>query len=150
MKPESGKPSENNSSCGKSENWRDIFNSDPFGLNLANDSQVLKPEPGVLSFNSGPLAGHGEISAGEAPNDSSHAATVESAREGSDIRPDRSLVKAPIFHARRQNAGCADFPLAVTDAASIWNCESDGQVESGRSGEETDIELGSFSHIGPP
>jgi hypothetical protein len=93
----------------------------------------------MLSVDSGLLSGDREVCAGETPNDSIHAVTIEIAWEGSHVRPDRSRFKAPVFHARRQYAGCADFPFAEHDAASIWNRDSDGEIESACSGEEADV-----------
>jgi hypothetical protein len=38
IEPAFGKLSHNGVSCGKSENWRDVFKKTPFASNLANDS----------------------------------------------------------------------------------------------------------------
>jgi len=100
----------------------------------------------VLPGDAGAPSGDGKIGAGEASNDSSHALTIEFAWEGSHVGPDRSGFNAPVFHARRNNAGCGDFPFTVTDAARSWKCDSDGQVEPSTSGKEAEIREGMYSH----
>ncbi len=117
------------------EPW-DVLQQYPLWSNVANDALEGCPELAVLPDDARSLARDRVVRAREAPNDSSHAVTEEFAWEGSRIRPDRSFVKAPVFHARRKNTGCADFPLNVTAAASVWNCDSDGEVESSGPGKE--------------
>jgi hypothetical protein len=55
-----------------------------------------------------------------------------------DVREDRSLRYRPVFHARDQDFGGADFPLNVQDRASSRKSDSDSEIESSDTGEETD------------
>jgi hypothetical protein len=80
-----------------------------------------------------------EILAGETKNCSSHPATIEFAWEGSDVTPDRSRIQGTVFNARCQNRGRRKLDLHIPDAASLWNNESDGKVESSGAREETEI-----------
>jgi hypothetical protein len=129
IEPERGKFSEYGSSCWKSENWRDVFNKDPSGLNFANDSHVLEIQSAGGSVEPDLSPGHTEVGAWEAANDSVHSAMQRAAVEGSNVGPDRSLTQAAVFHTRRQDCCRWSFPLHETDSASDWNCASHGSVE---------------------
>lgn len=100
----------------------------------------------MLSVDSGLSSCDGEVCAGKAPNESSHSATVEFAREGSDVTPDRSLIDGAVSHTRRQAPDRRGVDLHIADAASSRNCESDGKVEPSPSAEERQTELGSTNH----
>lgn len=84
---------------------------------------------GALVGVSEPAAGMAVGLAGQSRHDAIHRSTPASAVKGVEVRPDRSGFKAPVFHARRQNAGRRDFPLHVADRASLAHC-SDGKVEA--------------------
>jgi len=129
IEPERGKFSEYGSSCWKSENWRDVFNKNPSGLNFANDSHVLEIQSAGVSVKPGLASCNAEIGTGEAANDSVHSAIKRAAVKGSNVGPDRSLAQAAVFHTRRQDCGRWSFPLHETDSASAWNCASHGSVE---------------------
>lgn len=88
------------------------------------------------------LSGNGQIGAWESANDSSHAATEDVARECSNVRPDRAVVKAPFSTTRCQYLGGIDFVLDETDAASSRASDAESKVESGRTGKERDIVSG--------
>jgi len=137
IEPERGKFSENGCSCWKSEDWRDVLKKEPLdGLQLANESDDLKEQSAALSLDSGLSAGNTEVLAGEPANESSHAATEEFAREGGNVRPDRRVLHASVFHASRQDCGRRSLPLHETDTASLWQSASDGEVESSVAREE--------------
>lgn len=119
------------------ENWRDVLKKEPLdGLQLANESDDLKEQSAPLSRDSRLSAGNAEVLAGKPANESSHAATKESAWEGDNVRPDRRLLQPSVFHASRQDCGRRSFPLHVADAASLWQSASDGEVESSVAGEK--------------
>lgn len=119
------------------ENWRDVFEKQPLdGLQLANESDNLEKQSASLSLDSGLSPCNAEVLAGEPANESSHAATEESAWEGGNVRPDRRVLQPSVFHASRQDCGRRSFPLHETDTASLWQSASDGEVESSVAGEE--------------
>jgi hypothetical protein len=91
IEPERGKFSQYGSSCWKSENWRDVFNKDPSGLNFANDSDVLEIQSAGVSVEPGLSSGNGEVGTWEASNDAVHSAIKRAAAEGSHVRPDSSV-----------------------------------------------------------
>lgn len=131
IEPAFGKFSEYSMSCGKSEDWRDVFKKHPFASNLANGPHSVEEESASRAFaHSRLLSCDRQIRAGETENRSSHAATVEFAWKGSYVRPDRSRVQGTVFNTRCQNRGCRKLDLHITDAASLWNSEPDGEVES--------------------
>lgn len=102
---------------------------------LIEQSGDVGPEmPGVVHTQS--LTGHAEGLTGPRRSDAIHCATPASAVEGADVRPDRSLVKTPIFHARRQNEGCRNVDLHMADDASAWKHSGDGEVGAAGAGEE--------------
>jgi hypothetical protein len=137
IEPAFGKFSEYGMSCGKSENWRDVFKKTPFTANLANDPHgVVEQSASGSAFKARLLSCDRQIRAGETVNCSSHAATVELAWEGSNVRPDRSLIHGTVRNARRQSCGSRKLDLHITDTASIWHSESDGEVETTGSREE--------------
>ena len=137
IEPDFGKLSEYGCACWKIENWRDVLKKQPLdGLQLANESDNSKEQSASLSLNAGLSAGNAEVLAGEPTNESSHAATEEFAWEGCNVRPDRRLLQPSVFHASRQDCGSRSFPLHETDAASLRQSASDGEVESSVAGEQ--------------
>jgi hypothetical protein len=143
IEPAFGKFSENGMSCGKRENWRDVFKKAPLASNRANDSHGAEEQPAAGAFDkSFLLACDREVLAGETENCSSHAATVEFAGEGSDVRPDRSFVHGTFRNARCQNRGCRKLDLHIADAASVRYSESDGEIEATGAAEEAEVGLG--------
>lgn len=139
IEPAFGKFSQYGMSCWKSENWRDVLKKDPLASNLANDSHGVEEQSASGSLKARLLSCDREIRAGETENCSSHAPTIESAWEGSDVRPDRSLIHGTVLNARCQNCGCRKLDLHITDAASLWHSESDGKIESADTAEEADV-----------
>jgi hypothetical protein len=129
IEPERGKFSEYGSSCWKSENWRDVFNKNPSGLNFANDSHVLEEESTGVSIKPSLSSGNGQVGAWETANDSVHATIKRSAVEGSYIRPDSSVWNTPVFSTRRQDSGRREFPLHAHERASSSNSDIDGDVK---------------------
>lgn len=120
-------------------NSGDIFEKYPSGRNQANGFPHLVPELPVLPGDSGAAAGNGVIGAGEASNDSSHAATIEFAWDCSHVRPDRRIIDGTFRNTRRQDAGGSDFVLHVQEAPSAWQSESDGEVEASGAAEKRDV-----------
>jgi hypothetical protein len=146
IEPAFGKFSEYGVSCGKSENWRDVFKKHPLASNLANDSHGFVEESASGSaFKARLLSCDRQIRAGETENCSSHSATIESCWEGSNVTPDRCRIQGDVFHARRQDANRRKFDLHIAAATSLWSNESDGKVESADAAEETGI--GRYIHI---
>lgn len=136
IEPERGKFSEYGSSCGKSEDWRDVFEKQPLDRSqLANKSDDLKKEPAPVAVDACLSARNAEVLAWEPTNDASHAATIRLDWEGSHVGVDRRFVQLAFCHARRQYRGCRAFPLAVTDAASAWQSEVESDVEHSDAGE---------------
>jgi hypothetical protein len=135
IEPERGKFSEYGSSCWKSENWRDVFDKNPSGLNFANDSDVLEKQSTGVPVESGLSAGDTEVGTWETANDSVHSAIKRAAVEGSHVRPDSLSCQAPVFNTRRQDSGRRDFPLHPHERASSSNSDIDSEVEHSGPGE---------------
>jgi hypothetical protein len=133
--PLRGKPSENNSSRGKSKHTGYVFNKDPSGLNFANDAEILKPESAMFAVDSFLPSGDTEIGAGKSANDSIHFSTPRAAVKGSNVRPDRRVVQTPVRNTRRQDCGRRNFDLQVAATASVWQSDAHGEVESAGSAE---------------
>jgi len=79
----------------------DVLEEAPAGLALPHDAGDGGPQvPGVLVPEA--LAGQAERLTRVAASDAIHDATPRAAVEGSQIRPNRGLVQASLFHTRSQ------------------------------------------------
>lgn len=85
----------------------------------------------------------------DAANEAVHAATPRAAVEGSGIAPHRRWSHEALLHCRNQLRGGKGFPLDQHDAASVWNCQLDSEIEPAASGADADeVEtFGTYSHI---
>ena len=120
----------------------DVFEEAPFRLHLDDNSGDVGPEMSGVggSFLS---AGDTEGLAGVSSSDTIHFATPRSAVEGSKIRPNRRRVHESFFHFRSQDFAAVSFPLDHTDDASIWDRQTEAEVESADSGTQgNDSEVG--------
>ena len=86
--------------------------------NLANDTPDVGPEV-ALVVGAAALAGDGVWRAWEAGSDEIHATTVEVAREGREIVPDRRRIQPRVFHPRHENGRSVGVPLDVAHAAQL-------------------------------
>lgn len=133
----------------------DVLKEYDGGRTIVDRTTYLGPEPSLIS-RSQTLAGHARALAREACNEEIHESTESSAVEGGEVRPDRSRIQLPFFHARDQNSGGCDFALHVADRASASDRPVDSHVESSVSRTERDdvdvgidgSRLGTWSHIG--
>jgi hypothetical protein len=128
---------------GNKDSWY-VFQPDPFEIRsqVANDDCKVVPQLAVLPDDTGALSGDRVIRAGETGNESSHAATIEFAWEGSYVRPDRRLIQRAFFSPCSQNFGGFNVDLDIADAASSWLCNSHSEVEPSESGEAGHIVFG--------
>jgi hypothetical protein len=125
---------------------RHVFAEDTIRPALVHDPEQLIDKPPVvvrsltLSRDAVGLAG---VSRSEAMNE----ATPWSSVEGSSVRPDRSRMKPPCFHARDQACGGCGFPLHVQDAARAGFSDGDAEFEAADPGAETEDIEGTYSHV---
>lgn len=84
---------------------------------VGGDADHLVEQAGSGAVKAGAPAGDAEILAGESRNDAIHRSTPASSIEGGDVGPDRSVIQAPLLHARDQDCGGVGFPLNVADGA---------------------------------
>lgn len=97
-----------------------------FWLDLEEDSVYVWPEvSGIVGSES--VTGDRKRLAGVPSRDDIHSSTVEIAREGRDIVPDRSAIQALVFHPCHENGRCEGFPLTVTHGCVTV---SEGELES--------------------
>lgn len=95
------------------------------------DRAVEKP---AVIVGAQPLSGDAVTLARVARQDAIHCAAPCSSVKGSQIRPDRSRMKPPRFHARDKACDCTDFPLHESDAARVGSGNADAKVEAADSG----------------
>jgi len=109
---------------------RDVLAEDKTRPALIGDAADLGGEE-PLTIGSGTLSGDAVVLAGVARSEDMNSSTPWSSVEGSHVRPDRSRMKPPRFHARDQACGGCGFPLHVTDASSLFavDAESEGDAE---------------------
>lgn len=119
----------------------DVLPDTPFGLALADDADELEEEAGAGAVEPGALPGKGEVLAGRAANDSSHASAPWVAVEGSGIAPHRSVIQRARLDTCNQRRDGRCFPLHVADGASAWNCQPDSGVKASSAGADGDIGL---------
>lgn len=121
----------------------DVLKEYDGGRTIVDRTTYLGPEPSFVS-RSQTLTGHARALAREARNEEIHESTEASTVEGGEVRPDRSRIQPPFFHARCQNGGGCDFALHVADRASASNRPSESHVESsvaGAQGDDVDVEV---------
>lgn len=107
----------------------DVLKEDPFGFDLSDDAGDMRKEvPRVFFSEEG--SGLTEGLAGIPGSEEMNSATPSSAVEGLEVTPDRSLLKAPVCHARKKDFDRAGFPFNVTDDSRLRNRESDTEIES--------------------
>lgn len=116
---------------------RDVFEEHESRSALVDDPGDVGPDPSLVRFPES-LAGGAERLAGESRSDDIHATTPASSVEGSEVRPDRSLIQPPRFHLADQQRGAECFPLHEADRASLWLGESQSEGESAVSGAEVE------------
>lgn len=128
----------------------DVFEEDPRCPAFTNNAKDIWPKvSGVIVPPPVERVGRTEGLAGISGNDSIHFAAPRASVEGSQVGPDRSFEKRPVRHSRRQNCGCRDFCLHITDRASRSAASAlNSEVESANSGGET--EVGMCNHTPPP
>lgn len=102
---------------------------------LVDEAEEMPDEPaivGVAQASSGDAIGLAGVAASDAMND----ATPRSSVEGSCVRPDRSRMKPPRFHACDQACGGRGFPLHVSDAARSGLGNADAEFQPADAGAE--------------
>lgn len=115
----------------------DVLDEDEPRTGLDEDAASGAPEV-ALVVSSKSFAGEAVGLAGNAPDDTIHAATEASAREGSHITVDRRWSHDTALHLRDQVSDGECFPLHTSDRASRWDCQLDGSIKAASSGAEAD------------
>lgn len=115
----------------------DVLDKRPSGAGLHDDAPHDVPEI-ALVFASAPLAGGGVGLARDFANDAIHDAAPWPAVKGSGITPDRSVMKETVSHRRDQVRDGETFPLHQTDRASVWERQSEPEVEPSAAGAQAD------------
>lgn len=116
----------------------DVFKEAPVRFCLSNDPLDMRPEmPWVVRSKASACAA--ERLTRISSNDASHFSAPRAAVEGSNVRPDRSLVQIPFAHSRRKDERCRDLPLHVTDCSSPGEGSLETKIESSNSGAEADV-----------
>ena len=95
---------------------------------LVDDAEQLVDEPAIV-VGTAPPSGDAVGLAWIARSDAINDATPRSSVEGSCVRPDRSRMKPPRFHARDQACGCCRFPLHVHDSMASGFGDADAEFE---------------------
>lgn len=117
----------------------DILQQDPVGLQVANAERKVVPELAVLAEDARTLSRHGVIGTRESRKESSHAATIEFAREGSHVTPDRSRLQRSFLNPCSQNFGCFDVDLDIAETLSVRDSDSKSEIEASGAREETEV-----------
>lgn len=113
----------------------DVFQENGAGFAFANDSGDVGPQMAGIAI-AAPLAGDAERLARVARNEDIHDSTPRAAAEGFNIRENRRAMEGSVLHTRIQLfAGC-DFVFHVADCSSVWNSQSDAEIDSGDAGTE--------------
>jgi hypothetical protein len=100
-----------------------VLEEAPSGSKSVKDGDDERPEVSRV-LDAPPLSCVGEGLARVGTDDSLHSATPRLRVEGSEVRPDRSVVQGTVRNTRRQDAGASDFVLHVADCASVWQSSS--------------------------
>jgi len=85
-------------------------------------------QPPVVKL-AAPLSGKAVTLAGVSRSDEINASTPASSVEGAHVRPDSGRMKPARFNAFGQARGGRDFPLHVTDRASVRQSQTDAKVQ---------------------
>lgn len=127
----------------------DVLEEAEVGVDFPDEPDKMGPEvPGI--FLAELASGTTEGLAWEAPNDRLNDSTPRLAIEGSQIRPNRRLVKESLFHARSQNFAGIGFVLHVAYDSSSRERHSEAEIESAGSGAQGQSVDGTCIHIGIP
>jgi hypothetical protein len=116
IKPQVGKPSDDAIQSASAQ-IRGVFREHIRRLNLANDSEHLKPQARAVAVQScaSPCAGY--VLAGEASADDVDSSTPRSAVEGPDVIPDRERIEVSVSLPLRQHSLTVRFELDGTDGS---------------------------------
>lgn len=113
----------------------DVFEEDPFWIDLSNDPGDLGPEvPGVVP--SSPLSGDAEGLAGIAGSDEMKAPAPRAAVEGSKVVPDSSFSQGLVAHPGHESGRSVGFPFDVTHSPIVGLGDMNAEVEAAVSGAE--------------
>jgi hypothetical protein len=96
----------------------DVLEEADSGAQNANSICDGRPEVSLV-FGSKSFACCAEWLAGVATREDVHSVRKLCPREGSQISPDWSRIKLPIFHAREKEFDGGCFPLTVSDCAQV-------------------------------
>lgn len=102
-------------------------------FHLANDPGDVTPYPSLVLC-SLVYPGIAPGLAGETGRDDIHSSTPRAAIEGFNVIPDRSFIQEAVSNTGRQNCCAISFPLRITDAAIIFNSESESKFEASNPG----------------
>lgn len=123
----------------------DVLEKAQPGPALRDDAGDVGPEmPGVAR--PAPLAGDAEGLARVARSDAIHDSTPRASVKGSQVRPDRSLIQPPFFHAADKRCCRKGFPLAVSHTPGGRDGDSEPEVEPPDPGAEGQHVEGTYSH----
>jgi hypothetical protein len=113
----------------------DVFRQYHCGPDLSNDAKHFVPQTGAGSlFDSGPASGAGDVLTRKASTDDIHESAPGASVEGSDVVPDRGVVKASVCDARIDDLLAVRLDLAVADG-SCRHDKSKSEVNSAVPGE---------------
>ena len=124
IEPERGQVTQDASNSHGKQTW-DVFQEDEAWSHFANHPGNVGPEPPFVVLPS-TLAGDADGLAGKAAMDEIHRSTPRVTIEGSNVRPDRSLIQPALAHTRDQDRSGIGFPFHVTDRASD---SGEGEIE---------------------
>jgi hypothetical protein len=107
----------------------DIFEVNPFRLDLSDDARDLGPKVTrvVFAFSA---AGIGERLAWISGREDMNAAAPLFAIKGFEIVPYRSLIQGRVRHPCHESGRCVHFPLDVTHSSIAGLCDGKAEVEA--------------------
>jgi hypothetical protein len=111
----------------------DVLEEHSPGLNLPDDPRDFRPEMTWIFFGE-LLACAAERLTGVACCQNIDLSAVRPAVERLKVRPNVRRMEGSVFNARRQDAGCRDFPFDVHPCDSVWHSESNSESDAGVSG----------------
>jgi len=113
----------------------DVLEEDELGPGLVDDPVDDRPEvPGVVG--SAALPGHGEGLARIPGSEPTNSATIRSAVEGTQIRPNRRRSQPTFVHLLRQDFAGKGFDLHMSDNSAAGNSQLESAIESASPGAE--------------
>lgn len=115
----------------------DVFQPDPFRLDLADDAGDLGPEVTRVG-RAPPHAGIAEGLAGIAGTDEMNAAAPRSAVKGSKVVPDKCFSQGRVCHPRHESGRRMTFPLDETHSSVLRLGEVEAEIEASISCAERD------------